>query len=380
MEPATARDAAADCATLEAHYGGSPLHVEVEASGLLERVSIPRAELLTFYLPLLHAFAARAAAAAPARVIVGVAGAAGSGKSTTSGLLVALANALALAATGAPFPLAAAISMDGYHLTNAELVERGLRARKGVVETIHGTALAGDLELLRAAAAPAPRAPPPASAADPLGGRASWAGVDADGSILFPIYDRAVTHDPKLCAQAVPRAARLVFVEGLFVARGDGRAVPGPLASALPPDERVVGPDPTAWARVLAALDEIVLLAVPLALCRARCLQRRLRAVRAEGAAAEAQAAKLAATASHYERNDAPTWRAVVEGDAHRASLIVRVPLPPALAAACAAAAGDALAVPPESIVDALEADSAAAEARGDGIFAGATVERRGEE
>ena len=157
MEPATARDAAADCATLEAHYGGSPLHVEVEASGLLERVLIPRAELLTFYLPLLHAFAARAAAA---RVIIGVAGAAGSGKSTTSGVLVALANALA--ATGAPFPLAAAISMDGYHLTNAELVERGLRARKGVVETIHGTALAADLELLRAAAAPAPRAPPPA--------------------------------------------------------------------------------------------------------------------------------------------------------------------------------------------------------------------------
>ena len=380
------RDAERDAATLHARFGAPELRVEVEASGLRETLRVPGAELRGIVLPLLLALAATATSG---RALAGVAGAAGSGKSTLASLLAALGNALADAdeaagagggsgaestAAGAAmsrFPRVACASMDGYHLTNAELVARGLRARKGVIETIHGTALAGDLELLlQTSPAPAPRTPVPPSAADPLGARASWAAVDADGTVRLAEYDRAVTHDPVLGAAPVPPAARLVLVEGLFVARGNGADTAGG-ASAAP---ELVGPDPGAWQRVLAAQRATLLIAAPLLLCRARCLQRRLRASLARGEDAAARAAKLAATADHYARNDAPTWAAVTLGDRHRASLVLELPLPPALAAALAAAGGDALAVPPEAAVAALEADEAAAVHAGEGGFAGARI------
>jgi len=393
--PPSALDRAA--AQLHARFGAPELRVGVEASGLREQLRVPAAELRGVVLPLLLALAA-ACGGAP-RAVAGIAGSAGSGKSTLASLLAELGNALAeadaaelvtasagadaAASAAAPFPAVASISMDGYHLTNAEMEARGLRSRKGVVETIHGTALAGDLELLLGPSPLAPRAQAPPSAAEPLGARASWAVVDVDGTARLPAYDRAVTHEPVLGAAPVPPRARLVLVEGLFVARGDGRGVvaeesgpPGPPGppGAPAPESSVVGPDAAAWPRVLAAQRATVLLAAPLLLCRARCLQRRLRAALARGEDAAARAAKLRATDQHYARNDAPTWRAVTVGDRRRATLVVELPLPPALAAALAAAGGDALAVPAEAAVAALEEDEAAAARAGAGGFAGASV------
>ena len=386
MAAACARDTERDAAVLHARFGARALRVEVEASGLRETLRVPAAELRALCLPLLHAAAAAVSAGTPRRVIVGIAGAAGSGKSTLASLLSALGNALADADAAdagsglSSFPRVACVSMDGYHLPNDELVARGLRARKGVVETIHGAALASDLELLLSpspAASLLPRAQAPHSAADPLGARASWAVVDADGTVRLAEYDRAVTHDPVLGAAPVPPSARLVLVEGLFVARGDGREQGAADAAGAAVVESLVGPDPLAWARVLATQRETVLLAAPLLLCRARCLQRRMRASLGRGEDAAARAAKLHATADHYARNDAPTWHAISRGDAQRASLVVELPLPPALAAALAAAGGDALAVPPEEAVAALEADERAAAAAGEGGFAGARIVRR---
>jgi len=375
-----AADFARDAAALLARFGDGPRHLacDVEASGLQSRAVFPLRELRDVYLPLLYLpRTARRRQGTRRRTLVGLVGPAGSGKSTAASILVRLGAAIGLRC--------AAVSMDGYHLPNVELVERDLRSRKGVIESIHGTALAADLELLLEPA-PAPVAqPPPPPAGPPLGARRSWAEVDADGTVHFAEYDRAVTHDPVLRAVAVPRDAELVFVEGLFVARGDGRRA-GARADEPPPGEAVVGPDAAAWARVHRVLDETVLLAVPMQLCRARCLMRR---VGNSAEAAEALAAgggpldldalpaalrdKLEKTADHYRRNDAPTWTAIVEGDAHRAGIHVVVPLPPELEAAQAAAGGGDIA--PIEAVKAL----AAAEAREggrSGAYAGAIVRR----
>ncbi len=61
------------------------------------------------------------------RVLVGVAGAPGSGKST---LADDVAHKLRMAHCGC-----AVVNMDGFHLDNAVLDDRGLRARKGAPET-----------------------------------------------------------------------------------------------------------------------------------------------------------------------------------------------------------------------------------------------------
>jgi hypothetical protein len=53
----------------------------------------------------------------------------------------------------------------------------------------------------------------------------------------------------------------------------------------------------------------------------------------------------MSAFSDHFARTDAPTWHDVVEGDAHRATVVLHVPLPPAIAAAQAEAGGDALLV-----------------------------------
>ena len=71
--------------------------------------------------------------------------------------------------------------------------------------------------------------------------------------VLLPEYDRARSHEPELGRARVRAAVRLVLVEGLFVARAGG-----------------------AWDAVRGLLSEVVALDLPLALCRARCLYRRL--------------------------------------------------------------------------------------------------------
>ncbi|TGD41766.1 nucleoside triphosphate hydrolase [Pseudotabrizicola sediminis] len=81
------------------------------------------------------------------RMIVAIAGAPGSGKST-------LAEALCAALNDQRAGAAAVMPMDGYHLDNAILDARGLRARKGSPPTFDVDGLAGDLARVRAADRP----------------------------------------------------------------------------------------------------------------------------------------------------------------------------------------------------------------------------------
>lgn len=323
----------------------APLIVEIISSGLPETISISNAEMLAVYTPLLLWLKARAAACTRQRCIVGVAGPAGSGKTTLASLADVLLNTLS--ENGGDFPRTAKIEMDGYHLPNAELDELGLRKRKGVIETICGTALAGDLARLELGARADLAPGDDAAHVGPLRTRAHWSAFDsADGSLLFPDYDRLGTHDPRLRARCVAPDVRLVIVEGLFIARGDG-------GGELP-----VGPDAGAWARVRACMDEVILIRAPLSLCRARCIARRARSLAAPPDQTLASTAPLDAVVDHYRRNDAPTW-ADINADAPRATVRLTIPLPPAFARAEADAGGDALDVPWRVALEALRATAA---------------------
>ena len=101
------------------------------------------------------ALATRIAALPPGRRLVALAGPPGAGKSTLATTLAAEVEALGRGAQVVP--------MDGFHLDNAELDARGLRARKGAPETFD---VAGLLALVRAAR--------------------------AGGAPSFPAFDRAI--------------------------------------------------------------------------------------------------------------------------------------------------------------------------------------------
>jgi pantothenate kinase len=90
--------------------------------------------------PSLDDLTGRAAALATpgARRILGIAGPPGAGKSTLAG---ALCSALGERAVLVP--------MDGFHRSNEELVERGLRDRKGAPETFDGEGFVALLRRLR---------------------------------------------------------------------------------------------------------------------------------------------------------------------------------------------------------------------------------------
>lgn len=81
------------------------------------------------------------------RMIVAIAGAPGAGKSTLAGDLCAALNQRRAG-------LAMVMPMDGYHLDNALLDARGLRARKGSPPTFDVDGLARDLARVRAADRP----------------------------------------------------------------------------------------------------------------------------------------------------------------------------------------------------------------------------------
>lgn len=81
------------------------------------------------------------------RMVVAIAGAPGAGKST-------LAEALCLRLNQRRAGVAAVMQMDGYHLDNAILDARGLRARKGSPPTFDVDGLARDLARVRAADKP----------------------------------------------------------------------------------------------------------------------------------------------------------------------------------------------------------------------------------
>lgn len=398
----------------------STIAVPLILSSVPETLYIPVRELWSVYVPLLLWLRYSAAAkekeeGVAVRYFCGVAGPAGSGKTSLAALLTTLGGALRLRLQG-NFPTMALLSMDAYHLPGVELVARGLTSVKGAIETIHGTALAGDLALLTGKTWLPPTATATATAIDndnnntnevPLASRSSWAirdptAVDSDSdsqlqSFLLPEYDRLKTHDPLIGAVRIGADARIILVEGLFIARGDGATSAssnqggddsdlddlGDAGAPTPPSPFLpLGPDATAWPRVLSSLHAVVVLRVPLALCRARCLARRMRSqlareepvVTATDHLSAEVCARLDKNVAHYAHADAPTWAAVRVDARTRSTLVLRVPLPAELQISVVAAGGDALKVSWQECLSALKA----VQVRGAAAYDGVTVRRGG--
>lgn len=147
------------------------------------------------------------------RILVAIAGAPGSGKSTLSAEVARRLNAQKVTTEVVP--------MDGFHLDNAVLDARGLRARKGAPETFDA---AGFLHLIRR--------------------------LRAGDEVVAPLFDRS--RDIAVAgAQVVPAAARVVLCEGNYLLF-----------------------DEAPWRHLAALWDLTVRLDVPLADLRHRLIQR----------------------------------------------------------------------------------------------------------
>jgi pantothenate kinase len=183
------------------------------------------------------------AAALPgqSRVMVALAGAPGSGKST---LAAELARRLRAQRTPAEI-----VPMDGFHLDNAILDARGLRARKGAPETFDA---AGFLHLVKRL---------------------------RDGAeVIVPLFDR--TRDLAIAgAQVVPADCRVVICEGNYL---------------------LFDEDP--WRDLAALWDVSARLDVPLPELRARLIQRWL-----------THGLSRAAATRRAESNDIPNATRVID-------------------------------------------------------------------
>ncbi|MQX45976.1 nucleoside triphosphate hydrolase [Sinorhizobium medicae] len=119
-------------------------------------------------------------AAQPGRFIAAIAGPPGAGKSTLS---EALAGAIAEAGGSA-----AVLPMDGFHMDNAVLVEKGLLARKGAPETFDVRSFLATLAAVRA----------------------------DDGEVLVPVFDRS-RELAIASARIIAPQTRIVLVEGNYL-------------------------------------------------------------------------------------------------------------------------------------------------------------------
>jgi pantothenate kinase len=181
------------------------------------------------------------------RYILALAGAPGSGKST-------LAEVLRIHLDARGPGCAAVLPMDGYHLDDRVLVERGLLARKGAPETFDVGGLRHMLERLRR---------------------------NDEAEIAVPVFDRDL-EIARAGARLIPRSARYLIVEGNYL-----------LLTAEP------------WCALRPLFDTTAMLAVPVGVLRHRLIER----WRRSGLSPEEVEAKV-------EGNDLPNGRLVFRGSA----------------------------------------------------------------
>lgn len=117
------------------------------------------------------------------RFLLGVTGIPGAGKSTIAGKLMSSINR-ALAQE-----IAIVVPMDGFHLTNDQLMEQNLLARKGIPETFDVLSF---VRLIQSIA------------------------LDTEAEIGCPAYDRRI-HNPVANAILVEKKHRIVIVEGNYL-------------------------------------------------------------------------------------------------------------------------------------------------------------------
>ncbi|WP_296665677.1 nucleoside/nucleotide kinase family protein [Demequina sp.] len=167
---------------------------------------------------MIRALAERAdALAAGGRAVVGIAGSPGAGKSTLARWLVE-----ELEDGGTP---AAVLPMDGFHLSAAELAERGLSAGKGAPETFDVDAYLALLREVR-----------------------NGQGL----AVMAPDYDRELH-------EVVP-----------------GRLMIGPRVRVVVTEGNYLGLDTPPWNRVAPLLDELWFVEAPWELARERLIARRM--------------------------------------------------------------------------------------------------------
>jgi len=122
------------------------------------------------------------------RFLLGITGSPAAGKSTFSALLAAALNKLI------GKEIAIVVPMDGFHLPNTVLEERGLRPLKGIPETFDAKKFIELLERLRR---------------------------DLAEKILCPIYDREQLDDRVENAIEVEPSKRIIIIEGNYLLLDD---------------------------------------------------------------------------------------------------------------------------------------------------------------
>ncbi|HEX6122849.1 MAG TPA: nucleoside/nucleotide kinase family protein [Ktedonobacterales bacterium] len=190
------------------------------------------------------------------RFLLGITGPPAAGKSRFASLLALTINQLV------GWPAAIAVPMDGFHLPNAVLEARGLRALKGAPQTFDGPGFISLLERLRR---------------------------DLPEPVWCPIYDRTL-HEPVEHALEVPAATRIIIVEGNY------------LLLDTPP-----------WNQARAHFDQIWYLDAPTSITTLRLLERHITGGRSEQEARE----KIAGT-------DLPNAR-LIEQTRARADRVLQV-------------------------------------------------------
>ena len=148
------------------------------------------------------------------RFLIAIAGPPGAGKST---MAENVANALK-----AQGESAAVLPMDGFHMDNAILIERGLLARKGIPETFD---VRGFLDIIRAVR-------------------------PADQEVLVPVFDRS-REIAIASARAIAPEHRFIIVEGNYLLFSQGK-----------------------WAELEGVFDYSIMLAPPIEVLEERLWER----------------------------------------------------------------------------------------------------------